>query len=160
MNTDSVNNTLIDELVQMLIQEKSASFPKILSKIWNQAMIVERDAHIGAKRYERSDDRDGYANGFKPRNYQALAGQLELLVPQVRSSSTPFYPKTLDRGSRSERAIALAAAEMYIQGVSTRRVETVSEVLASNISLRSRFRMPPGYWMTKSENGASESLDA
>lgn len=125
MNTDSVNNTLIDELVQMLIQEKSASFPKILSKIWNQAMIVERDAHIGAKRYERSDDRDGYANGFKPRNYQALAGQLELLVPQVRSSSTPFYPKTLERGSRSERAIALAAAEMYIQGVSTRRVETV-----------------------------------
>lgn len=125
MNSSDTNNTLIEEIVQLLIQEKADAFPKILSRIWNQAMIVERDTHIGAKAYERSDERDGYANGFKPRSYQALAGKLDLLVPQVRASSTPFYPKTLDRGSRSERAIVLAAAEMYVQGVSTRRVETV-----------------------------------
>lgn len=111
--------------MQLLIQDKAEAFPKILARIWNQAMLVERQTHLGVDRYERNDERNGQANGFKPRAYQTLAGKLDLLVPQVRGSSTPFYPKTLDRGSRSERAITLAAAEMYVQGVSTRRVETV-----------------------------------
>ena len=88
-------------------------------------MIVERETHLGAGSYERNEGRDGYANGFKPRNYQTFHGNLELQVPLVRGSSMKFYPKCLDRGSRSERAIAPAAAQMYIQGVSTRRVETV-----------------------------------
>lgn len=125
MNSSDANNTLINEIVQLLIQDKAESFPKILARIWNQAMLVERQTHLGVDRYERNDERNGQANGFKPRAYQTLAGKLDLLVPQVRGSSTPFYPKTLDRGSRSERAITLAAAEMYVQGVSTRRVETV-----------------------------------
>lgn len=125
MNSSNANNTLIDEIVQLLIQDKAEAFPKILARIWNQAMLVERQTHLGVDRYERNDERNGQANGFKPRAYQTLAGKLDLLVPQVRGSSTPFYPKTLDRGSRSERAITLAAAEMYVQGVSTRRVETV-----------------------------------
>ena len=125
MNSSDANNTLIDEIVQLLIQDKAEAFPKILARIWNQAMLVERQTHLGVDRYERNDERNGQANGFKPRAYQTLAGKLDLLVPQVRGSSTPFYPKTLDRGSRSERAITLAAAEMYVQGVSTRRVETV-----------------------------------
>lgn len=63
-------------------------------------MIVEREAHLGAGSYERSEGRDGYANGFKPRTYQTLHGNLELQVPQVHGSSTKFYPKCLDRGSR------------------------------------------------------------
>lgn len=79
--------------------------------------------------YERNEGRDGYANGFKPRNYQTFHGNFELQVPQVRGSSTKFYPKCLNRGSRSERAIALAAAQMYLQGVSTRRIETVFQCM-------------------------------
>ena len=125
MNSSDANNTLIDEMMQLLIAEKEKAFPTILAKLYNQAMIVERETHLGAGSYERSEGRDGYANGFKPRNYQTFHGNLELQVPQVRGSSTKFYPKCLDRGSRSERAIALAAAQMYLQGVSTRRVETV-----------------------------------
>ena len=54
MNSSDTNNTLIEEIVQLLIQEKANAFPKILSRIWNQAMIVERDTHTGAKAYERS----------------------------------------------------------------------------------------------------------
>ena len=129
MNSSDANNTLIDEMMQLLIAEKEKAFPTILAKLYNQAMIVERETHLGAGSYERSEGRDGYANGFKPRNYQTFSGNLELLVPQVRGSSTKFYPKCLDRGSRSERAIALAAAQMYIQGVSTRRVETVFQCM-------------------------------
>ena len=111
MNSSDANNTLIDEMMQLLIAEKEKAFPTILAKLYNQAMIVERETHLGAGSYERSEGRDGYANGFKPRNYQTFHGNLELQVPQVRGSSTKFYPKCLDRGSRSERAIALAAAQ-------------------------------------------------
>lgn len=125
MNSSDGNDTLIDELMQLLITEKEKAFPTILAKIYNRAMIVEREAHLGSGAYERADGRDGYANGFKPRSYQTLSGVLDLQVPQVRGSSSRFYPKCLDRGSRSERAIALAAAQMYVQGVSTRRVETI-----------------------------------
>lgn len=129
MNSSDANNTLIDEMMQLLITEKEKAFPTILAKLYNQAMIVEREAHLGAGSYERSEGRDGYANGFKPWTYQTLHGNLELQVPQVRGSSTKFYPKCLDRGARSERAIALAAAQMYVQGVSTRRVETVFQCM-------------------------------
>ena len=129
MNSSDANNTLIDEMMQLLIAEKEKAFPTILAKLYNQAMIVERETHLGAGSYERSEGRDGYANGFKPRNYQTFHGNLELQVPQVRGSSTKFYPKCLDRGSRSERAIALAAAQMYLQGVSTRRGETVFQCM-------------------------------
>lgn len=58
-------------------------------------------------------------------------GQLELRVPQTRGyhdeNGRPFYPKALDRGVRSERAMILAMAEMYVQGVSTRKVTAVVE---------------------------------
>ena len=126
---DENNDTTIDEIVQLVMREGIEAMPKAMTLLYNEAMKVERDLHIGAGPYERADARDGYANGFKPKQYQTRLGKLHLQIPQVRESSTPFYPKTLDKGARSERAIALAAAEMYVQGVSTRRVETVFRCL-------------------------------
>jgi transposase-like protein len=122
-------NTTIDDMVQLLILEKEKAFPKILAAIYDQAMIAEREAHLCAGSYERSESRDGYANGFKPRSLQTRVGRLSLHIPQVRGSNTKFYPKCLDRGTRSERAIMLTAAEMYIHGVSTRRVEAVFQAM-------------------------------
>ena len=126
---DENNDTTIDEIVQLVMREGIEAMPKAMTLLYNEAMKVERDLHVGAGPYERADARDGYANGFKPKQYQTRLGKLHLQIPQVRESSTPFYPKTLDKGARSERAIALAAAEMYVQGVSTRRVETVFRCL-------------------------------
>ena len=126
---DRENETIIDEMVQQLLANGTDAFPEIISSIWNKAMRVEREAHLGAGRYERTDGREGYAAGCKPRSVQSRVGKLDLLVPQVRDSSEPFYPRTLQRGCRSERALPLAAAEMYVQGVSTRRVETVFKAL-------------------------------
>ena len=126
---DRENDTIIDEMVQQLLANGTDAFPKIISSLWNKAMRVEREAHLGAGRYERTDGREGYANGYKPRSVQSRVGKLDLLVPQVRDSSEPFCPRTLQRGCRSERALTLAAAEMYVQGVSTRRVETVFKAL-------------------------------
>ena len=90
-------------------------------------MKLERENAIQAKPYERSSERQGYANGFKGRILNTRMGSLELQIPQVRGLS--FYPQCIERGSRSERALKLAVAEMYLKGVSTRKVEAVTQAL-------------------------------
>ena len=68
--------TTIDDMVQLLILEKEKAFPKILAAIYDQAMITEREAHLCAGSYERSESRDGYANGFKPSSLQTRVGRV------------------------------------------------------------------------------------
>ena len=75
---------------------------------------------------ERSEERLGYANGFKPKTVATRLGSLTFEVPQVRGD-LEFYPSALEKGLRSERALKLAIAEMYLQGVSTRKVTAVLE---------------------------------
>jgi len=93
----------------------------------NEASKIERAHHLNAQPFERSDERQGYANGFKPKTVMTRLGELTFAVPQVRDSS--FYPSVLDKGSRTEQALHLALAEMYVQGVSTRKVITVLQSL-------------------------------
>ena len=69
-------------------------------------------------------ERRGHANGFKPKTVNSRLGKLELDVPQTRG--VEFYPTVLERGERSERALKLAVAEMYVQGVSTRKVAAIT----------------------------------
>ena len=70
--------------------------------------------------YERSAQRVDYANGYKDKTALTRMGEVTFEVPQVRSVG--FYPSALERGSHSEQAMNLALAEMYVQGVSTRKV--------------------------------------
>jgi len=93
----------------------------------NTAMKIERERHLGASRYERTEERLGYSNGFKPKTVKTRLGVLNLEVPQVRDST--FYPSSLEKGVRSERALRVALAEMYFQGVSTRKVTSIMEEL-------------------------------
>jgi transposase-like protein len=90
-------------------------------------MRLERQSHLGVGPYERSEDRQGYANGYKPKTVKTRVGELTFAVPQVRDGG--FYPSSLEKGLRSERALKLALAEMYVQGVSTRRVAKITEQL-------------------------------
>jgi putative transposase len=69
----------------------------------------------------------GYANGFKPKQIKSRVGQLNVSIPQVRESD--FYPSSLEKGMRSERALRTALAEMYVTGVSTRKVEKITQKL-------------------------------
>jgi transposase-like protein len=94
--------------------------------LFNEAMKIERDQVLGAGLYERSENRKGYANGYKPKTLDTRMGKIAVSVPQVRGE-LEFYPSALDKGCRSERALKLAIAEMYVQGVSTRRVTEVLE---------------------------------
>lgn len=93
----------------------------------DEAMRLERERHLGVEPYERSQARRGYANGYKPKTVRSRLGELSLSVPQVREGG--FYPQSLDKGLRSERALKLALAEMYVTGVSTRKVAQVTQQL-------------------------------
>lgn len=102
----------------------------------NEACKIERNYHLNAQPFERTEQRQGYANGFKPKTVLTRMGELTFSVPQVRDSS--FYPSALEKGSRTEQAINIALAEMYVQGVSTRKVITVLQsLLGPEISLSS-----------------------
>lgn len=119
---------LIDSVMQLLSEHGLAYLSEAIRLLLNEAMKVERARALGAQPYERSTERRGYANGFKPKSVQTRLGQLTFDVPQVRGD-VAFYPSALERGVRSERALKLAVAEMYVQGVSTRKVTQVMEQL-------------------------------
>ena len=96
-------------------------------------MLHEREKHIGAAPYERSEERNGHANGYKERTLSTRLGQIAVAVPQVRNSAETFRPQSLEAALLSEKALKVALkvalAEMYVQGVSTRRVSQVLESL-------------------------------
>ena len=102
-------------------------FSPVLQLLLNEAMKAERSEHLHAQPYERTEARQGQANGFKSKTLLTRSGPLELSIPQVRDSS--FYPQALEKGSRSEVALKLALAEMYVTGVSTRKVTQITEKL-------------------------------
>jgi transposase-like protein len=108
-----------------------------MSTLLNEAMKLERSQFLEASPYERTSDRVGYANGFKPKRVNSRVGKLDLNIPQVRDvdSENGFYPRSLEKGLRSERALKLAFAEMYVQGVSSRKVaEVTRELCGLNVS--------------------------
>lgn len=102
----------------------------------NEASKIERAQHLNAQLHERCEDRQGYANGYKPKTVMTRMGEITFAVPQVRDSS--FYPSALEKGSRTEQALNIALAEMYVQGVSTRKVITVLQsLLGPDVSISS-----------------------
>lgn len=104
---------------ELIAERGLAGLSDAVSMLINEAMRLERERYLAVAPYERSPQRTGYANGYKPKTVQSRVGALELAVPQVREGG--FYPQSLDKGLRSERALKLALAEMYVSGVSTRK---------------------------------------
>ena len=97
---------------------------RLLEELLNAAMRGEVSEQLGAQRHERNPRRQGWRNGSKPRKLKTRAGELELRVPQVRHCE-PCHPSMFARWQRSGRALLVACAEMYFQGVSARRVRQV-----------------------------------
>jgi transposase-like protein len=115
------------EVLQLLTTDGFDGMGEAARLLINIAMKLERQQYLGVNPYERAEERQGSANGFKPKTVKTRLGELKLDVPQVRDSG--FYPTSLERGIRSERALKLALAEMYVQGVSTRKVAKITEEL-------------------------------
>jgi len=123
------NSNVIETVVQLLLQEDGlAHMAEVVRILLNEAMKVERAQALEAEPYQRSAQRRGYANGFKPKTVNTRLGRMQVAIPQVRGE-VEFYPSALERGVRSERAVKLAVAEMYVQGVSTRKVTAVMQQL-------------------------------
>jgi len=118
----SSEKDFIEDLIKKTVSD---SMTHAVEFMMNQLMLVQRQHFLGVDAYERSEERDGYANGFKPRTIKTGQGKLTLDIPQVRDSSEPFRPTILEGLTRSEKALRLAIAEMYIQGVSTRKVKSI-----------------------------------
>jgi putative transposase len=115
------------DLLEFLGEQGFEGMAEAMQLLINEAMKLERCAVLGAGPYERTPLRRGQANGFKPKRVNTRLGQLQLRVPQTRE--VEFYPTALERGQRSERALKLAVAEMYVQGVTTRKVSAVVQQL-------------------------------
>ena len=121
--TYEANNTVISHVLEQLLTEGSSAFREALESLLNEAMLVERARHLGVDAYERSAERRGHSNGFKPKQLKTTLGPMALQVPQVRDSD--FYPSCLEKGSRVDRTLLLTLAEMYVKGVSTRKVSSI-----------------------------------
>lgn len=141
-------HTLLDDALQRLVREEPDALQRLIEDgpdalrdfaeiAFNIAMKAEREQFIGAGHYQRSESRRAYANGYQSKRLDTTAGTLDLLVPKTAGhDGEPFYPQSLERGMRSTRAIAFAVYEMYVTGVSTRRVQGIME----KFNIRS---MPP-----------------
>ena len=122
---------LLNNVLQLLTEQGHDGFAEGIRLLVNEAMRVERHQVLQAQPYERTDSRKGYANGYKPKTVIGRAGPITFSVPQVRGQ-TEFYPSALEKGIRSEQALKLALAEMYVQGVSTRKVSAIVEELCGS----------------------------
>jgi len=127
--TCDLEDSAVAVLLPLLTNGDEDRLREALRLLLNAAMLLERQHHLRAEPFERTEARNGHANGFKDKRYQTRLGELDLRVPQVRNSAEPFYPRSLEKGLRSERALKLALAEMYVQGVSTRKVAAITEQL-------------------------------
>lgn len=122
--------TLPSEILEEVAERGFDFLPELIRIIFNTAMQAEREQFLGAAPYQRSPERRGQANGFKPKTVKTRVGEVQFDIPQVRKGD--FYPSALEKGLRSERALHLTLAEMYLQGVSTRKVNAIIEQLCGS----------------------------
>ncbi len=127
MISNQLKDTLVDQIIKGLIGQGTEGLKPVLELLLNTAMKVEREGFLGASSHERTEERKGYANGYTPKELQIRMGALDLKVPQVRGLG--FYPQSIEKGTRSEKALKLAIAQMYLEGVSTRKVQDITERL-------------------------------
>jgi putative transposase len=125
--TRQTKSDLLNQVLQLLTENGTDGLAEGLRLLINEAMLQERAQALQAHPYERTDSRTGHANGFKPKTLDTRLGPITFSVPKTRGLS--FYPSALDKGVRSEQALKLALAEMYVQGVSTRKVAAIVEQL-------------------------------
>jgi transposase-like protein len=115
------------ELVQEALLDDPAFLREICERVVQEILEAEMTEHIGAAPYERTENRSGQRNGYKPRALRTRVGTLNLLVPQDREGT--FSTRLFARYQRNEKALCLALMQMYVEGVSTRKVKEVTEAL-------------------------------
>jgi putative transposase len=134
-NFESLENPF-NEAYACLLDNGLDGAAEALRIMVNEASKIERAQYLQAHPFERTAQRVDYANGFKPKTMLTRMGEITFDVPQARSGG--FYPSALEKGCRSEQAVNLALAEMYVQGVSTRKViEVLQKLVGPQVSISS-----------------------
>jgi putative transposase len=116
-----------EQLAQEILLDDPDFLREIVERVLQEMLEVEMTEHVGAAPYERSVTRTGHRNGYKPRTLRTRVGTLNLLVPQDREGT--FSTRLFSRYQRNEKALCLALMEIYVEGVSTRKVKEVTEEL-------------------------------
>jgi transposase-like protein len=119
---------LAEEVAQGILLDDPTFLKEIVERVLQELLEAEMTEHIGAAPYERSATRTGQRNGYKPRALRTRVGPLNLLVPQEDRDGT-FSTRLFTRYQRNEKALVLALMEMYVEGVSTRKVKEITEEL-------------------------------
>jgi putative transposase len=101
-----------------------------------QLIELEAATLLGADRHERTEERLGYRHGYRPRSLTTQVGDLELLIPKLRSGS--FLPTILEPRRRVVQALYAVIMEAYIGGVSTRKVDALVGAWAPRAASPSR----------------------
>ncbi len=115
------------ETTQAVLTDDPNFLRVLVERVIQEVLDAEMTAQLSAAPYERSGERKGYRNGSKPRQLHTRVGTLTLRVPQDRDGT--FATQVFARYQRSEKALMLALMEMYVEGVSTRKVRDITEVL-------------------------------
>jgi len=143
--------------IQALVND-SDFLKNLVQNFLQQYLEAEITEFLGAAPYERVEQRKGHRNGYKPRMLRTRVGTLNLLVPKDREGR--FQSSLFERYQRSEKALVLALQEMYLQGVSTRKVTEITETLCgtefskSQVSaLSTRLDAELDIWRNRSLDG-------
>jgi putative transposase len=115
------------QMVQGILLDDPDFLHEIVERVLQEMLEAEMTEHLGAAPHERTNARKGHRNGYKPRTLRTRVGTLNLLVPQDREGT--FSTRLFSRYQRNEKALVLALMEMYVEGVSTRKVKEVTEAL-------------------------------
>lgn len=118
---------LKSEEVKALFSENPDALRDMLQKMVQDILESEMENFLEAEPYERTETRRGYRAGYYPRRLETRVGTLTLRIPQDRHGN--FKTELFERYQRSEKALVCAMMEMYIDGVSTRKVSKITEVL-------------------------------
>src|SRR5690554_3359433 len=122
---------LKDSALTTRLREALVDQPDFLREIVQSTLqrLLEEEItlHLNADPHERTEERRGYRNGYRSRQLKTRVGTLSLLVPMDREGT--FKTELFDRYQRSEKALVLSLMQMYLEGVSTRKVEDITEVL-------------------------------
>ncbi len=129
-----------EEVAQGILLEDPVFLREIVERVLEELLEAEMTEHVGAAPYERTTERKGHRNGHKPRTLRTRVGTLNLLVPQDREGT--FSTGLFSRYQRNEKALVLALMEMYVEGISTRKVKDVKPKSCAG-SLSPRASSPP-----------------
>jgi putative transposase len=130
------NGTGGDAAVQAVLTDDPGFLRDLVAHVVQEVLEAEMAAHLGAAPYERTATRTGQRNGYQPRQLHTRVGALTLRVPQDRAGT--FSTRLFARYQRTEKALLLSLMEMYLEGVSTRKVTAITEALCGTAFSKSQ----------------------